>query len=133
MSSQKLKGSLQVEEFLVNLEHEYKKEIIEVRKIILETNPLLSEHIKWKAPSFIYENEDRITFNLFGKGFFRLVFHSGAKGKKLEKPLFVDTTGLLEWASNERAIMKLTDMNDIRAKENDLKKVITKWLEAKIK
>ena len=133
MSNHKSKDSLQVEEFLVNLEHEYKKEIIEVRKIILEANPLLTEHIKWNAPSFIYENEDRITFNLFGKGFFRLVFHCGAKGKKLEKPLFVDTTGLLEWALNERAIMKLTDMNDIRAKENDLKKVITKWLEAKIK
>lgn len=71
----KLSGHEQVIEFLNNVEHPLKKEMEEVRKIILSTNEHITEHIKWNAPSFSFNNEDRVTFNLQGKGFFRLVFH----------------------------------------------------------
>lgn len=79
----KLSGPQQVVEFFNNLEHPLKKEIEEVRKIILSTNESITEHIKWNAPSFCFNNEDRVTFNLQGKGFFRLVFHCGAKVTQL--------------------------------------------------
>lgn len=128
--SQQFSFSDQVAEFMNNLEHPLKEEIEEVRNIILSTDDKITEHIKWNAPSFCYEGEDRITFNLYGKGFFRLVFHCGAKIKDLNtnNPLIVDTSGILEWKAADRAIMKFTDKNDVKSKEEKLREVITKWL-----
>jgi hypothetical protein len=122
----------QVIEFLNKLEHPLKKEIEEVRKIILNANQQFTEHIKWNAPSFCINNEDRITFNLHGNTFFRLIFHCGAKVKEnvSKGPLFDDTTGLLDWADRDRAIVKLTDMNDVEAKKDKLVEVIIKWIAA---
>lgn len=127
----KLSGHQQVVEYMKNLEHPLKKEIEEVRKIILTTNKEFTEHIKWNAPSFCFKNEDRVTFNLHGKGYFRLVFHCGAKVKDNigKRPLFYDTTGLLDWVANDRAIVRFTDMNDVKAKEEKLAEVITRWIE----
>lgn len=126
-------GSEQVTKFMHNLEHPLKEEIEHVRRIILSTNGKLTEHIKWNAPSFRYEDEDRITFNLHGKGLFRLIFHCGAKVKDREHmangPVIDDTSGILEWKSDDRAIMTFTDKNDIIAKEDRLREVIRKWLE----
>jgi hypothetical protein len=129
--SMKLSGHQQVVEYMNNLEHPLKKEIEEVRTIILSTNKQISEHIKWNAPSFCFKNQDRVTFNLSGKGFFRLVFHCGAKVKEnIEKgPLFEDATGLLDWVAGDRAIIKFTDMDDVKAKKEKLAVVITKWIE----
>jgi hypothetical protein len=87
----------QVVDYMNNLEHPLKKEIEEVRKIILSANNQFTEHIKWNAPSFCINNEDRVTFNLQGKGYFRLIFLRGSKVKKDnigKGPLFEDTTGL---------------------------------------
>jgi hypothetical protein len=72
----------QVVDYMNNLEHPLKKEIEEVRKIILSANNQFTEHIKWNAPSFCINNEDRVTFNLQGKGYFRLIFLRGSKVKK---------------------------------------------------
>lgn len=129
--SKKLSGPEQVAEFMNNLEHPLKEEIEEVRNIILSTDDKITEHIKWNAPSFCYEGEDRITFNLHGKGFIRLVFHCGAKVKarNTNQPLIVDSSGILEWKAADRAMMKFTDKNDVKAKEEKLREVITKWLE----
>ncbi|MEH7121876.1 DUF1801 domain-containing protein [Bacillus sp. JJ1773] len=129
--SKKLSGPEQVAEFMNNLEHPLKEEIEEVRNIILSTNDKITEHIKWNAPSFCYEGEDRITFNLHGKGFIRLVFHCGAKVKdrKTNEHLIVDPSGILEWKAADRAMMKFTDKKDVKAKEEKLREVIKKWLE----
>lgn len=128
--SKKLIDSEQVAEFMNNLVHPLKEEIEEVRKIILSTDDKITEHIKWNAPSFCYEGEDRITFNLNGKGFIRLIFHCGAKVKerKTNEPLISDPSGVLEWKAADRVMMKFTDKNDIKAKEEKLKEVITMWL-----
>ncbi len=127
----KLSGPQQVVEFLNNLEHPLKKEIEEVRKIILSTNESITEHLKWNAPSFCFDNEDRVTFNLQGKGFFRLVFHCGAKVKDQagDGTLFEDTTGLLDWVTTDRAMIKITDMSDVESKKEKLAAVIAKWIE----
>lgn len=128
----KLTDSQQVFHYMESLEHPLKKEIEAVRAIILHTNEQLTEHIKWNAPSFCMNQEDRITFNLQGKGFFRLVFHCGAKAKDQAKKgrLIEDTTGLLDWATNDRATVKLTDMEDVESKREKLAEVITMWLAA---
>ncbi|QGQ95046.1 DUF1801 domain-containing protein [Paenibacillus psychroresistens] len=121
----------QVVEFLNKLEHPLKKEIEVVRNIIQSANQQLTEHIKWNAPSFCMNNEDRITFNLHGDKFIRLIFHCGSKVKvnQSQNRLFDDTTGLLDWASTDRAIVKFTDMNDVEAKREKLLEIVIKWIE----
>lgn len=130
--SAKLSGHEQVVDYLNRLEHPLKKEIEEIRRVILSVNNQISEHIKWNAPSFCYQNDDRMTFNMRGKDSFLLVFHSGAKVKPNsgETTLFEDTTGLLEWVTHDRATVKFTSINDVEAKKDKLAEVVTKWIEA---
>jgi hypothetical protein len=47
--------------FLETLQHTRKPEINRVRNIILGAHPDLVEKIKWNAPSFGLEEDDRIT------------------------------------------------------------------------
>ncbi|WP_234978377.1 DUF1801 domain-containing protein [Bacillus tuaregi] len=65
----KLSGPEQVTEFMDELQHPLKEEISMVRQIILSTDQKITEHIKWNAPSFCYDGEDRITLTLMVKGF----------------------------------------------------------------
>ncbi|WP_240647525.1 DUF1801 domain-containing protein [Paenibacillus nanensis] len=125
-------GNQQVEEFLQKLDHPFKTEIEEVRKIILSMEKGLSEHVKWNAPSFYLHNDDRVTFNLHGNGFFRLVLHRGAKAKETVnlKPHFEDVPkGFMVWAANDRATIKLTDLKDVEAKRELLKEVVGRWVD----
>ena len=129
-SGQKMSRADSVKDFLKNLKHPQKKEIEEIRKIILSSNKSLTEQIKWNAPSFCFNCDDRITFNLTGKGVVRLIFHCGARVKdnKAKTRLFEDKTGLLKWASNDRAIATFTDMSDVMKKKEDLISVVQIWL-----
>jgi hypothetical protein len=131
IKSNTVDGQKQVADFLEKLEHPLKKEIEEVRKIILNVDKNLTEHIKWNAPSFCHKGDDRITFNLQGKDFFRLIFHCGAKVKdaQAKSRLFEDNTGLLDWAANDRAVAKFTDMKDVKAKKKALITTVSAWLE----
>lgn len=126
----KLSGHEQVVMFLDNLEHPLKREIEVVRKIILSVDNNITEHIKWKAPSFCYHNEDRVTFNLQGSGFFRLIFHTGAKVKEIPQVgrILEDSTGMLEWVTDDRAIVKLTSMSDVEAKKDQLADLVSRWI-----
>ncbi|MDQ8738104.1 DUF1801 domain-containing protein [Paenibacillus sp. LHD-38] len=125
-------GEQQVADFMQKLEHPQKQEIAAVRTIILSADQQLHEHIKWNAPSFCVDNEDRITFNLRGKGYFMLVFHCGAKVRERngEGPFIDDTSGLLEWAAHDRATLKFTNMADVEDKRDRLTEIIRKWLAA---
>ncbi|WJH35616.1 DUF1801 domain-containing protein [Paenibacillus sp. CC-CFT747] len=125
-------GAEEAADFMERLEHPMKAEIEEVRRLVLDACPPLTEHIKWNAPSFCWNGEDRITFNLQGKGFFRLIFHCGAKKRAAvgDGPLLEDPYGLLEWASPDRAILSFSDMEDIRTKGKQLGDLVTRWMEA---
>jgi hypothetical protein len=68
----------EVDAFLRELSHPMKDEIVEVRAAILASDEQITEHIKWKAPSFCYHGDDRVTFRLLPEGL-QLVFHRGAK------------------------------------------------------
>jgi hypothetical protein len=120
-----------VDEFLNSLKHPMKIEIEEIRKIILKADKRLTEKIKWNAPSYCIQGDDRITFNLSGQGFIRLIFHCGVKpsDKKLKAPLFEDTSGLLEWAAYDRTIARFNNRSDIVNCKKDLSFLVKKWIE----
>lgn len=127
----KTNGAKQVAEFLDRLEHQMKEDILQVREIILAADGRLTEQIKWNAPSFCMDGDDRITFNLHGRGQFRLIFHRGAKKKeKPERPLIDDDSGLLEWADNDRAIMTFRQGTSLERQKETLARTVAKWIEA---
>jgi hypothetical protein len=126
----KLFGSEQVEDFVHKLNHPLKKAIETLREIILSVNKEITEHIKWNAPSFCFQDDDRITFNLYRNDCILIVFHRGAKIKdsKGKEPLFTDSTGLLEWLSNDRAVVKLYSLDEVNEKKDKLKKIVKQWI-----
>jgi hypothetical protein len=130
-TSKKLSGQEQVSEHIENLDPEFGKIIEAIRKIILSTDKQIGERIKWNNPSFYYTGEMKpfdpkeykreiVVFNLY-KGRIMLVFPGGAKVK--------DISGLLEGDYKDgRRITVFKDMNDVKAKEKTLQKVIKEWL-----
>ncbi|MBD0257911.1 MAG: DUF1801 domain-containing protein [Cytophagales bacterium] len=117
---------------MAQLQHPLKEAIGAVRSILLGAHPELTERIKWNAPSYCYHGDDRVTFNLHGEGFFRLVFHCGAKAKagKPAGRLLDDATGLLEWVTDDRATVTFTGMQEVQAKETALGRVVRQWIAA---
>jgi hypothetical protein len=130
-TQKKLSDQEQVSEHIEKLDPEFGKIIEAIRKIILSTDQQIGERIKWNNPSFYYTGEMKpfdpkeykreiVVFNLY-KGRIMLVFPSGATVK--------DSSGLLEGDYKDgRRITVFKDMNDVKAKEKALQKVIKEWL-----
>ena len=108
------------------LDHPLKEEIERLRSAILDSNDNITEHIKWKAPSFCYAGEDRVTFRLYPEDRAQLVFHRGAKIKgDAAEFAFEDDTGLLRWVAGDRAVVAL---RDAEARRRNLVEVVNRWV-----
>jgi hypothetical protein len=125
-----LNQSEAVTAFLRELDHPMKAEIISLREAILAANDQLSEHIKWKAPSFRYGGDDRVTFNLRPQDRIQLVFHRGAKVRPDDGFVFVDPTGLLNWAAPDRATLTLRTLDEVRARQAEIVNLVNAWVES---
>jgi hypothetical protein len=130
--SQAGKGLSPVDEFIGKLDHPLKELVIQLRELILETKPYLTEQVKWNAPSFCYNGDDRVTMNLSKKDQVLLIFHLGAKGgdeKNLET-LIKNPDTTLQWLSSNRAMMKFYSTADLKNQKAVLKNNIKDWLKA---
>jgi len=131
MAKPKLSGNEEVNKFLEDLEHPLKKEIFQIRKIVLNANKDLTEIIKWNAPSFCYKDEDRITMRIYPPKNIQLIFHRGAKVQQQPKDkLITNSSGILTWKTNDRAVATFVSASDIESKKIDLIEIINKWIEA---
>lgn len=120
-----------VEEFLDGLNEDKRSQVDTLRDLILNTEPQLKEHIKWNAPSYVLDGEDRITFNLMNKQeVVKLVLHMGATRKedKKGKPIMQDQSELIEWSSDIRGMITFNTIDDITSNIAALKRIITDWL-----
>jgi hypothetical protein len=120
-----------IDEFLNDLNDNIRIQIDLLRRVILEAEPLLEEHIKWNAPSYVWKGEDRITFNVMNKERkVKLVFHMGPTRKedKSAPPIIEDKSKLIQWSSDIRGMITFNDMEDISEKHIQLKKIIKNWL-----
>jgi len=120
-----------IEEFLDDLSEDKRLQVDTLRDLILTTEPQLEEHIKWNAPSYILDGEDRITFNLMNKQeVVKLVLHMGATRQedKSGTPIMQDESGLIEWSSDIRGVITFTSIEAITSNMTSLKKIITDWL-----
>jgi hypothetical protein len=121
--------SPEVDRFMEGLNHPLKDGIERLRAAILDSNDRITEHIKWKAPSFCYAGEDRVTFRLYPEDRVQLIFHRGAKVKSDAADFaFDDHTGLLRWIANDRAVVALRDAEDAEAKRSALVEVVNRWV-----
>jgi hypothetical protein len=117
----------EVDQFLNNLSHPLKEQIQQIRAAILDSNEGVEESIKWNAPNFRFKGEDRLTFNLRPQDSLQLIFHRGVKVKDSSGFTFEDKTGLLKWASKDRAVVTLHE-RDIESRRADLIQVAGDWL-----
>ena len=109
-------GTEQVNAFMDTLDHPLKAEVETVREIIKNVSKDITEQIKWNAPSFSYQGEYLVTFNLWEKQKIHLVFHNPMISKVKSK--------LLEGDYDHRRMAYFSDRNDIQAKKPLLEKAL---------
>lgn len=121
-----------VTQFLDDLNHPFRNEIEQLRIIILNACDGLTENIKWNAPNYCFNQEDRITMRIHPpKKQVQLIFHRGAtKQTQPREKLIDDNSGLLAWKENDRAIMTFKNMTEIEKSKPELTSIINAWIQA---
>ncbi|OOV20055.1 DUF1801 domain-containing protein [Flavobacterium sp. LM4] len=129
MTKQSNKSS-EVTEFLNELNHPFRKEIEELRDHILVSNKNLTENIKWNAPNYCFENEDRITMRIQPMTTkVQLIFHRGAKKQEQPKDrLIANKSKMLVWKENDRAVITFKNSQEIKKGKDELEKIINEWI-----
>lgn len=118
-----------VAELLLDLDHPLKKEIEDVRRIILGVNPAIGEGIKWNSLSF-RTTEYFATVFLRSTDRVQLVFHLGAKAKDNSKKLTIaDPAGLIKWLSTDRGLVTVGAAKEIPANRVRLESIVREWIE----
>jgi uncharacterized protein YdhG (YjbR/CyaY superfamily) len=105
-----------VDEFMDQLDHPFKSEVQMIREIIKSVNKDIAEEIKWNAPSFSYNGEYLVTFNLWEKKRVHLVFHNAEISKV--------RSNLLVGDYEHRRMAYFVDKDDIKAKKAALEKTL---------
>jgi hypothetical protein len=119
--------SSEVDSFMETLDHPLKPGIEAVRHTILALDPAITERMKWKAPSFGFE-DDRVTFNLRHPGRIQLILHRGAKVEDSTEFTFADPTGLIAWAATDRGIVTFTSIEQVDTHLDTLAPVLLDWM-----
>jgi hypothetical protein len=118
-----------IELFRAGLDDEALALVDALRAIIADAHRDLTEHIKWNAPSFAIDGDDRITLGLERKGGARVVFHRGAKPKDNAGFTFDDHAGLAKWLAPDRAVVIFTDRAVVENKRDALRDLCARWIE----
>ncbi len=121
----------EVTTFLDELNHSLRPEIEALRICILSANENLTENIKWNAPNYCFENEDRITMRIQPPTTkkIQIIFHRGAKKQAQPKDKLIDVnTIFLIWKENDRAIATFKNWQDIENGKAELVNIIKAWI-----
>lgn len=130
MAIQKINLNSLVTNFLDEQKHPFRKEIEQLRNIILSVNPDLIENIKWNGPNYCFNNEDRITMRIQPPTKqVQLIFHRGAKKQMQPKDkLISNNSKMLVWKENDRAIVTFKNIHDIENGKAELTDIVTEWI-----
>lgn len=118
-----------IDSYLSTVSGEARQMIDALRAIVRDGVPNAVESIKWNAPSFTVDGEDRITLGLNRNGAVRLVLHRGAKQRSMVDLTAVDDAGLARWAAPDRGIVLFRDLDEIRGQKAQLTALCSKWAE----
>lgn len=109
--------------------HPLRKEIDQLRTIILAADMSIEEGVKWNAASF--KTEDWFA-TLNGPKHIQepmLILHAGAKAKGLVlKDRIPDPLGLIKWLGNDRGQIIFKDTTDITTKQQALQAILISWI-----
>jgi hypothetical protein len=120
-----------VTDFIKKLDTSFGNMVETIRQVILNTSPDIAEQIKWNSPSFFYSGDmkafdpkeykrDIIVLHT-RKNIALLIFPTGA--------VVTDSAGILEGNYTDgRRMVTFKTMDEVKAKTDDLRKVITQWL-----
>src|SRR5690606_28397660 len=131
MSMTKLSDQEQVSRNIAQLPEHIRPAVEHLRKTILSIDKAIAEHIKWNSPAFYYNGEmkasdpkeykrDMLVMNL-RKGKIMCVLPTGMSIRNNAELLEGDYT-------DGRRMIHFKDLDDIQAKEKQLKETIKEWL-----
>lgn len=110
-----------VDSWFDEYDHPAKDAMLRVREIILE-DERMTETIKWKSPTFMYEG-NMASFNPRTKAHVSLMFHTGAS--------IPGSFALLEGGGETARYARFQDMADVEAKASQLRDVVAAWCESR--
>ena len=111
----------EVDQWFGDYEHPAKDAMLRVREIILEDDRM-TETIKWKSPTFMYEG-NMASFNPRTKAHVSLMFHSGAS--------IPGDHPRLEGGGDTARYMKFDDLEEVESARPDLVAVVNAWCESR--
>ena len=124
--------SAEVDAYLATLDHPMAASVAGLRDDFLALDPDLGEHIKWNAPSFVFDGDDRVTFRLHPKGLLQIVLHRGTKIRADAADFrFDDPSGLIAWPAQDRGVITLDNPTDAEAKRSVVLDIVKRWLVAR--
>ena len=119
-----------LDNYLDDLAPDARQMIDALRTIVRSGLPHAVESIKWNAPSFAVDGEDRVTLGLGRKGESRLVLHRGAKQRALIDLTAVDRGAIAQWPSLDRGVIVFRDLQDVRDRQVEVGGLCSRWVEA---
>jgi hypothetical protein len=119
--------SRDVEAFFGSLKHPSKRALLALREIILAADGSIAEGIKWNVPSF-RTTEYFATLHPRAKDGIQVIMHLGARARGKSARGVGDPTGILEWASPDRALARFQDLNDLRSRRTAFQKLVRQWI-----
>ena len=108
----------EVSTWLAELEHPLKDVILAVRAVFLGADERITETIKWKSPTFMYEG-NMASFNPRTKAHVSLMFHTGASiaGKHPR----------LEGGGDTARYMRFADLAEVEDAADEIRAVVAAW------
>lgn len=111
----------EVDAWFEEYDHPAKDAMLRVREIIL-ADDRMTETIKWKSPTFMYEG-NMASFNPRTKAHVSLMFHTGAS--------IPGTHPRLEGGGDTARYMKFTDLDDVEDAREEIEAVVRAWCESR--
>lgn len=109
--------------------HPLRKEIDQLRTIILGVDKSIEEGVKWNTASF--KTSDWFA-TLNGPKHIKepmIILHAGAKAKGIVlNDRIPDPQSLIKWLGNDRAQIIFKDSTDIKTKQKALQAIIGAWI-----
>lgn len=118
-----------IDAFLAALTPEQRPIVDKLRELAARAADGVSEHVKWNAPSFCIDGDDRITLGLSPKGVVRIVLHRGAKAQENKRFSFDDPAGLIQWQAADRGVLHFTSFDGLIDKESAVGDIFARWME----
>lgn len=114
---------------LDSLNHPFRDEIEQLRRLILNVREDVVENIKWSGPNYTIEGQDRVSIKVQPKNDFLLILHRGNQVlPEPEEKILDGHYSYLIWKSKDRAVASFKNISTFHNAKTELSKIINEWL-----